>query len=101
MYDLNISFARLENVSEQLNDICSELENATDLSEELEGAIGRPYGRDELRDRARDFEERWDDKRKQLKESLESIEEHVSEVLKAFKDWDQDTAVHLSSANEG
>jgi len=39
-------------------------------TEELEAAIGDPYGRSGLRDRARDVDERWEDKRGELNEGL-------------------------------
>jgi len=96
--DVYIKLSELETVVSQLEAIISEFENATDSSEELEAAIGNPFGRSELRDQAKDFEERWDDKRGDLKDGLDKIKEHVKGVVDGVNEWDSETAIQLSSS---
>ncbi|MBA3780839.1 MAG: flagellar protein FlgN [Nocardioides sp.] len=92
MADVYITLDRLEQVVTNLEEIISDFDNATSLSEELEGAISDPFGRSELRDKARDFEERWDDKRGELTDGLKGIKDHVKGVLEGIEEWDAETA---------
>ena len=66
-------------------------------SEELESAIGDPFGYSDLRDKARNFEERWDDKRNQLKDGLSGVKDHAKGVIEGIRDWDSQTATQLSN----
>ncbi|MFD1717829.1 hypothetical protein [Georgenia deserti] len=95
MADIYIKLDELKEVKTQLVGIVDEFENATSNSEALEGDIGDPYGRNELRSEAREFEERWDDKRKELKESLDKVREHVEAVIDGVEEWDTETAIEL------
>ena len=99
MPDVRIKIDTLSKVVEQLDEIVGEFKNATSQSEELEAAIGNPYGRGELRDKAQDFEERWDDKRDDLKESLEDLRKHVKGVVDGFENWDSETALQFQASN--
>lgn len=97
MADVYIKLEQLETVVSELEAIIDEFENATSLSEELEAAIGDPFDHSDLRDEAREFEERWDDKRGELKDGLKGVKEHVEGVVKGVQDWDSETAIQLSS----
>lgn len=99
MADVRIKIDTLARIASQLDAIVSEFENATSQSEELEADIGNPYGRGDLRDKAQDFEERWDDKRDELKESLKELQEHVKGVVDGFENWDSETALQFQSSN--
>jgi len=94
--DVYIKLDELEQVVTMLGSIITEFDKATSKSEALEAAIGDPFGRGDLKDKAKDFEERWDDKRNELKDSLEKVKEHVDGVVKGVSDWDSETAVQLS-----
>lgn len=94
--DVNIRMAELETLRDELNAIVTEFEEAVQRSEALEDAIGSPFGRSELRERVEDFEHRWDDKRSELKESLDQIRKRVADTIKAFQDFDEDAALSLS-----
>jgi hypothetical protein len=96
MADIYIKLSELESVHTQLDAIVTEFENATSSSEALEAAIGDPYGRGELREQAKDFEERWDDKRTQLKDGLTGIRDHVKGVIDSIDEWDTETAIGLT-----
>lgn len=96
MADVYIKLSELEQVVTELEAIINEFENAKSNSEALEAAIGNPFGKGELRDRAEDFESRWDDKRSQLTDGLKDIKDHVQGVVDNVQQWDADTAVALS-----
>lgn len=96
MADVYIKLEQLESVVSELESIINEFENATSLSEELEAAIGDPFGESKLREEAREFEERWDDKRGELKDSLKGVKDHVEGVVKGVQDWDSETAIQLT-----
>lgn len=93
--DIYIKLSQLETVKTELDAIITEFENATSNSEKLEEAIGNPYDRGELREKAQDFEERWDDKRTQLKDGLEGVRDHVKGVIEKVEEWDKETAIGL------
>lgn len=96
MSDVYIKLSQLEQVVTQLEAIITEFDNATSLSEQLEAAIGDPFGESKLREEAQEFEERWDDKRGDLKDGLKGVKDHVDAVIKGVEDWDSETAVQLS-----
>ncbi|MBC7278224.1 flagellar protein FlgN [Nocardioides sp.] len=97
MADVKINIETLDRIASQLDAIVTEFENATSNSEELEAAIAKPYGRSELREKAQDFEERWDGKREKLKESLDELHKHVKGVVDGFTNWDSETALQFES----
>ena len=96
MSDVYIKLSELEQVVTQLEAIITEFDNATSLSEELEAAIGDPFGESKLREEAQEFEERWDDKRGDLKDGLKGVKDHVDAVIKGVEDWDSETAIQLT-----
>lgn len=98
MPDIYISLDQLEKVVTQLEAITEEFDNATSNSEALEEAINKPFGDGRLRDKARDFEERWDDKRGELNDGLKGIRDHVKGVVDGVNDWDAETAIQLSGS---
>lgn len=96
--DVYIKLSELETVVTELEAIISEFENATSLSEELEAAIGDPFGHNDLREKAQDFEERWDDKRNELKDGLKGVKDHVDGVIEGVEQWDSETAIQLTGS---
>lgn len=97
MADIAISLDRLETMSSQLKEIIEEFENVETRSEELQDAIGVPFGRSDLQDLAGDFEERWDIQREDLKEGLTDVREHLDGVIEGVEEWDTETAISLES----
>lgn len=90
-----INYALLERTSNRLGRIIEELEDAGSLADELQDAIGRPFGHGALRDRAGDFEGQWNNKRNDLVRDITKIHEHVVGVLEGFADWDAETASQM------
>lgn len=95
MGDVYISYEELGEVETNLTAIIAEFEAAVSSSEELESAISDPYGRHELRNAAKEFEERWDSKRGELADDLGKILERVTGILDGFRQGDDELAVAL------
>lgn len=98
MADIYISLSELEIMSAQLKSIITEFENAEDRADELEEAIGDPFGRNDLREKAEDFEDRWNLKRDELQEGLSDIQKHLDGVIKGVSEADAKMAIELEKA---
>jgi hypothetical protein len=100
MADVLITYEILNELNGSLKQIIVEFEDATNLSEALEDAIGKPFDRDGLRNKARNFEERWDDRRNFLKQDLQEIQEHVEAVGSGWAEWDTEASKSLSVSDD-
>jgi len=96
---VKLKYGDLEPLQTELKNIIEEFEHAGSRSNDLESAVGSPYGERALRDAASDFEGRWDDRRKQLMDDCKTVEEYVAAVIKGFQDFDRDAA--SKSENSG
>ena len=93
MTDVLIPFERMEELSTALGLIITEFEEAGSRTGDLENAIRTPLpGWSGLKDRASDFESKWDDKRETLREKLEEMKKRVDENRKAWADLDAELA---------
>lgn len=97
MGDVIITYDRLAELDEKLQAITVELEQAAARANVLEGAIGDPFGRNDLREAVEDFEDRWNNKRKNLASDVADVQEHVHGVLEGFREWDRQTADGLQA----
>jgi len=95
MSDFYVSLSELRAVSSGLKAITTEFENAVGNSEALEAAIGSPFGRSELKNKAEDIESRWDIKRGKLAEELTAVLEHVDGVIESVEGFDTEAAIAL------
>lgn len=86
-----VRYAELNEVNAKLKDIVAELEGAGDRADVLEDAIGDPFGKDRLRETVEDFEDRWNNKRKNLAADIKKVQEHVQGVLEGFERWDEES----------
>ena len=93
-----IKYAELKAVGDNLKKIIEELKEASNRADVLEDAIGDPYGKNNLREAAEEFEDGWDDRRGKLLEDIEKVEQHVAGVLEGFEEWDTDTASEMEPA---
>lgn len=82
----------LEALDEALRRTLVEFDRAVKRSRELENAIGAPYGKTRLRDRAHTFESGWDIRRGDLQESLKALQERVEKVIAEFDRVDREIA---------
>lgn len=96
MADIYIKFDELRTAKGQLDDIIDEFDKAKDNADDLEEAIGDPFGKNNLRENVEDFEDRWDSKRDNLNESLKAVRDHIAGVIDGVTDWDSETAAKLA-----
>lgn len=87
---------QLDVLASALHDIVEEFEKAGSRRNDLRAAVGRPYGKSDLQDAADEFEGRWDDRRKVLKENCEELAKHVEAVADGFTDFDLEAAAKFS-----
>ena len=93
MADVSIKIETLDQTVKKLDSIIDEFDHAVGNSNALEGAIGNPFRRGDLRGKADDFEQRWDMKRKDLKDELSEVRDHIKGVVEGFQNWDSETAL--------
>jgi len=89
---VKVKYSELEPLQKALTDIITEFDEAGSRRNALQDAVGEPYGERKLHDAAHDFEGRWDDRRKALKDNCKTVQEHLDAVIKGFKDWDKQAA---------
>ena len=101
MTDVLIEYSVLNELNGSLKQIIVELEKAEARATTLEGDIGDPYGKNNLREAAEEFEDGWNDRRAALKEDLMKIQERVESTGKSWEEWDREVSNELSvEANE-
>ena len=90
--NIKVSYGMLETLQERVSQIVEEFEQASARREDLVAAVGRPDGEERLQNAVSDFESQWDDRRKQLREGLETVRDNATMVLEGWKQGDQDIA---------
>ena len=90
--NIKVSYGMLETLQERVSQIVEEFEQASARREDLVAAVGRPDGEERLQNAVSDFESQWDDRRKQLREGLETVRDNATKVLEGWKQGDQDIA---------
>jgi hypothetical protein len=100
MNDVLIKYDELGKLVTRLTAIIEEFENAGDRSDLIRDAVGTPWGRRELTDKASESESRWDYKRGQLTESLSSIREAAEGLYQAFEEFDDEAASKFESGEQ-
>ncbi|MEU0264803.1 flagellar protein FlgN [Nocardioides sp. NPDC006303] len=93
MPDVSVKIETLDQTVKKLDSIIDEFDHAVGNADALEGAIGNPFRRGELRGQADDFEQRWDMKRNDLKDELSDVRDHIKGVVEGFQNWDSETAL--------
>lgn len=100
MNDVLIKYEELETLVTQLDSIIGEFENSGDRSSQIRSAVGYPFMRTELTDKASEAESRWSYKRGKLTESLIGIRDHGQGVYEAFKEFDDDAATKFEAGEQ-
>lgn len=95
--NIRVNYRMLEQLQERVTLIIDEFEEASARREDLVDAVGSPDGHERLRNAVGDFESQWDDRRKQLREGLETVRENTTKVLEGWKTGDQDLADGMES----
>ncbi|MGW3409043.1 hypothetical protein [Streptomyces sp. NBC_00564] len=86
--DLIVDFELLEKSAKQLGEIQREFKNLDDWKDDIKSVVGAS----EIKEAMTDFIDNWDDNRKRLLESLESVGKMVEGTRDAFKKLDDDLA---------
>ncbi|WP_374315701.1 hypothetical protein [Microbacterium sp.] len=92
---VDIPLESMDQLNQALKAIVVEFDEAGSRTGSLLEAIGRPFGRGELRDEADDFEGRWDDKRETLRGHLVKLQEQVEGVRDGWADFDRELAAQM------
>lgn len=96
MSDLILDLQRLDQLNHDLQSVIDEFKNASDFSHDVAAATGD----DHLADKVRDFADRWNDKRKNMTESVEGLQKAVGAITENFTKVDQGLAKALQDGAE-
>ncbi|WAB84814.1 hypothetical protein OVN20_04405 [Microcella daejeonensis] len=96
MSDVIIDVTTLSALNSALKRILVEFDEDGSTTGELQDAIDRPADRSGLRDRTRDFESGWDDRRSALVEKLTAIQASVESTCTGWLDFDSELANNLT-----
>lgn len=88
MSDLIVDFDLLKTSAKQLNAIQYEFKNLGEWKDDITSVVGAS----ELKEAMTDFIDNWDDNRKKLLESLESVGKMVEGTRDTFKKLDDELA---------
>lgn len=100
MNDVLIKYDELERLVGRLDRIIEEFEGARDRSGDIRDAVGMPFHRAELPDKAADAESRWSYKRGKLTESLISIRDYGQAIHEAYQEFDDEAASKFEEGAE-
>lgn len=100
MNDVLIKYHELDTLVERLTAIIDEFEGAGDRSDLIRDAVGRPFGRSELTEKAAESESRWDYKRGKITETLKTIRDAGKGLHEAFQEFDEEAAAKFESGEQ-
>lgn len=92
MSDLIVDFDLLNTSAKQLNAIQHEFKNLSEWKDEIKSVVGAS----EIKDAMTEFIDNWDDNRKRLLESLDSVGNMVEGTRDAFKNLDDELTKFLT-----
>lgn len=87
--------------SEKLAAIVAELESAGAKQDDVENAVGKPYGDGRLKDRCHDFEGSWNDSRDKLLTKLKAVAERVQGTIDEVTSLDTEIAASMEQSGTG
>lgn len=100
MSDLILNQAELQQLQADLQNVITSFNSIDGISQSVANQVG-PYGG--LPGRVGDFAKGWDDRRKNISESLAIVEKVYAEIFKSFNDVDSKMAsvLHGGSKSTG
>ncbi|MGI6879944.1 hypothetical protein [Microbacterium sp. gxy059] len=99
MPDVVISYSQLDSLIGKLNGIIPELEEGS-KGAALRDAIGEPFERSELTEKAEDTEDRWNDKRESLVKDLTKIRDFAQEIYDEYQTFDDEAASEFEAGSD-
>ncbi|MFY9713830.1 MAG: hypothetical protein WAK00_10170 [Microbacterium sp.] len=91
----------LKVTSDQLTAIITELESAASKQDNVEQAVGSPYGDSRLKDRCHDFEGSWNDSRDKLLTKLSEVASRVKGTVDEVQKQDAEIAASMEQSGSG
>ncbi|WP_194410064.1 hypothetical protein [Microbacterium cremeum] len=88
--DVLLDRDRLRDALATLRTAATAFEDAAEINDTLESAIGTPHGKDKLRDRVGWFEANWSGNRKELIEKVDGVREGLRSILDGWDQWEAD-----------
>jgi chaperonin cofactor prefoldin len=92
--DLILDLQRLDQLHSDLQAVIAEFKDASEFSHDVADATGD----DHLADKVRDFADRWNDKRKNMTESVENLQKAIAAITDNFSKVDQGLAKALEDS---
>lgn len=96
-----VPISDLSITSEKLTAIIAELESAAAKQDDVENAVGKPYGDGRLKDRCHDFEGSWNDSRDKLLTKLKEVAERVTGTIDEVTSLDTEIAQSMEQSGSG
>lgn len=96
-----VPISDLRTTSRKLSAILAELESAAAKQDDVENAVGRPYGDGRLKDRCHDFEGSWNDSRDKLLSKLQEVAERVNGTVEEVMSLDTEIAASMEESGSG
>lgn len=96
-----VPISDLSITSEKLTAIITELESAGSKQDDVENAVGKPYGDGRLKDRCHDFEGSWNDSRDKLLTKLKEVAERVKGTVDEVTSLDTEIATSMEQSGPG
>lgn len=96
-----VPISDLQTTSEKLTAIVAELESAAAKQDDVENAVGRPYGDWRLKDRCHDFEGSWNDSRDKLLTKLKEVADRVKGTVDEVTSLDTEMATSMEQSGSG
>ena len=94
MSDLNINLQLLHQLRDDLDAVVAEFTNADDFSDDVATATGH----DRLGSHVSDFAHKWNDKRKEMTEAVQGLQNTISAITDGFTQVDDALAKALEDA---
>ena len=95
---VKIPITELQTLSDKLKAIVSELTDASSRQNNVEDAVGSPYGDSRLKDRCHDFEGSWNDSRDKLLTKLTEVSSRVEGTIKEWGNLDLELATSMQGS---
>lgn len=96
-----VPISDLSITSDKLAAIVAELEAAGAKQDDVENAVGRPYGDGRLQDRCHDFEGSWNDSRDKLLTKLKEVADRVKGTVDEVTSLDTEIATSMEQSGSG
>ena len=95
---VEIPLESMQELTDALQAIIAEFDEADTHTDKLLGAIGCPQGDSRLQNAAEDFESEWNDKRETQRRNLEEMKKRVDDARDGWIEADKEIAKTMEAA---